>query len=327
MSDIFSAAGQVAGAAISADAQKEATKMQVDALQRQRDFVFNQLDPSVVGPQATLADVDRAKNQLALQSQIDPALLAQRYAAEQGIGKTAAGLGAGSPEANVAAVAAKEAVAGVPGEQQAKKALIDAALQHLSAGATLPPDVQAEIVKAGLEKTGQVQGTASAASGVGGQVLRTLLGQAGINLQMQRQKQASELTQSAQALEQSRQGILGSLFPNLNNLQLNTLKGQQSVLQQSNSMVPQAGLGGSDIANLWLARVGATNQLAQSQADAAARGGAAQGQIWGNTLANVAPYAGNTASSAYNWAKGALSPSSDAGMSDATGYALYGGIM
>lgn len=320
MSDIFGAVGQVAGAAISASAQKEATQMQIDALNRQKDFVFEQLDPNVIGPIATQADVDRAKNQLSLQAQIDPALLAQRYASENAIGQTASELGTGSPSDQISQLAVSEAKAGMPGGKEAQKALIDAALNELSLGATLPPDVQAEIMKAGLEKTGQVQGTAGA-QGVGGQVLRTLLGTAGINLKQQRQQNAANLTKTAADLEQSRAGILGSLFPNLQNQQLNTLKGQQSVLQQSNALVPQAGIGGSDVANLWLARVGATNQLAQSSANAAAAGGAAQGQIWGNTVANVAPYAGGALSGAYNWAKGLVSPSSSVSM-DAGGMGL-----
>jgi hypothetical protein len=301
---VAQAAGQIAAAAITASAQKEATQMQIDALQRQKDFVFKQLDPSTISPLAKQADIERAQNQLALQGKIDPALLAQRYQAEGAIGKTASELGAGSPSDLVAQTATREAISGVPGQKEAQKAMVDAALKEIAQGATLPPDVQAELMKAGLEKTGQVQGTANASSGVGGQVLRTVLGTAGLNLKFQREQQAASLTKSAQDLENSRQQILGTLFPNLQATQLKTLGAQQSVLSQSNAMVPQAGLGGSDVANLWLARVGATNQLAQSQANAAAQGAAAQGQIWGNTVANISPYVGKAASGGYDWAKG-----------------------
>lgn len=316
MSDIFSGAGQIAGAAISASAMKNATDMQIKALERQRDFVFKNLDPELLGPKATAADVERFKNQLALQSQLDPELLAQRYAAEKAISEGAGKLGTGGSAA-VAAEATKEALSGGEQAKQAKQALIDAALGELSAGAKLPPDVQAELVQAGLEKTGQATGTANA-SGIGGQVLRTLLGTAGLQLKQQRQQNASNLLKTAQDLEQSRQSLLGNLFPNLSNLDLNNLRAQQSVLQQSNAMAPAAGLGGSDVTNLWLARVGAANQLAQSQANAAAEGARAQGQIWGNTVANVAPYIGNqlpTTSTAYNWAKGLFGGS---GLSNAT---------
>lgn len=308
MSDVFSAAGQVAGAEISASAMKDATQMQIDALQKQKDFVYQQLDPNSINAQAAQADVNRAQNQLALQAQIDPQLLAQRYASEGAIAKTAGDLASGNtPADQVAAAAAKEGIAGVPGEEDAKKALVDSALKELSAGATLPPDVQAQLMQAGLEKTGQVTGTANA-SGVGGQVLQTLLGTAGINLKMQREQNASNLAQSAQALESSRQQILGNLFPNLQGQQLKNISAQQGVLQQSNAMAPNVGLGGTDITNLWLARVGATNQLAQTAANAAATGAAQQGQILGNAVANTAPYlapaAGGAASGAYNWAKG-----------------------
>jgi len=304
VSDIFGAVGQVAGAAIQANAMEEATKMQIDALNQQKQFVFDQLDPNKIQSQAKIADVNRAQNQLALQSQIDPALLAQRYASEGAIAKTAADISSGqSPADKVAAAAAQEAVAGVPGQQDAKKALVDAALKELAAGATLPSDVQAQLMQAGLSKTGQVTGTANA-SGVGGQILQTLLGTAGINLKFQREQQAANLTKSAQDLEASRQQILGSLFPNLQNQQLKSIAAQQGILQQSNAMAPNVGLGGTDITNLWLGRVGATNQLTQTAANAAAAGGAAQGQIWGNAVANTAPYAGAAASPALNWAKG-----------------------
>lgn len=307
MSDIFGAVGQVAGAAIQASALKDATQMQIDALNQQKKFVYDQLEPGTIQAQARSADIERAKNQLALQSQIDPALLAQRYASEGAIAKTAADIASGGQPADVvAATAAKEAVKGVPGEEDAKKALIDAALKELSAGATLPPDVQAQLMQAGLQKTGQVTGTANA-SGVGGQVLQTLLGTAGINLKFQREQQAANLAKSAQDLESSRQQILTNLFPNLQNQQLKSLQAQQNVLQQSNAMAPSVGLGGTDISNLWLARVGATNQLAQTAANAAASGAAAQGQIWGNAVANTAPYVAPllpSSSSAYDWAKG-----------------------
>jgi len=310
VSDIFGAVGQVAGAAIQANAMQEATRMQIQALEEQKQFVFDQLDPDKIQGQAQLADVNRAQNQLALQGQIDPALLAQRYASEGAIAKQAAELSSGNtPADQVAAAAATEAISGGAQNEAAKKALVDAALKELAAGATLPSDVQAQLMQAGLSKTGQVTGTANA-SGVGGQILQTLLGTAGINLKFQREQQAANLTKSAQDLESSRQQILGSLFPNLQNQQLKSIAAQQGILQQSNSMAPNVGLGGTDITNLWLGRVGATNQLAQTAANAAAAGGAAQGQIWGNAVANTAPYVGQalpSTSSAYNWAKGLFS--------------------
>jgi hypothetical protein len=118
--------------------------------------------------------------------------------------------------------------------------------------------------------------------GIGGQQLRTILGTAGIQLEQQRQQQASGLLTSAQNLENSRQNILQGLFPSLNQTQLSNLGAQGNVLNESAGMLPNAGLGGQAITNVMLARVGATNQLAQSAAAAGAQGAMAQGQIWGN---------------------------------------------
>lgn len=279
MGEIFSAAGQVAAAGIQANAVEQATQMQIDALNRQRQFVFNNLDPSVIGPQASQADLNNALTRLANQGIIDPSLLGSRYQSETQINDMLGKIGVDSSQ--VANVAKNEAIAGTPGMEAAKDQLVAAAQKELSAGATLPPDVQAELVKAGLENSGMVTGSASG-KGTGGQILRTILGQAGIALQQQRQQHAAGLLTTAQNLDQSRQNILQSLFPNLSKVQLANLGGTQSVLTQSNSMLPGGGLSGNDVANIWLARVGATNQLAQNAANAAAQGALAQGSIWGN---------------------------------------------
>lgn len=294
MSDVFGAAGQVASAAISAGAVKDAARMQVDALNKQREFVYDQLDPNKIGSAASGADTQRAQDRLALQGITDPELLKQRYASQQKISGQLEGLGNGVDQ--VSQTATSEAVAGLPGMKQAQQKLIDAALKELDAGATLPPDVQNEIVQTGLERAGTTTGNASG-HGFGGQILKKMLGTAGIDLQNQRQAKAAALTDAASTLESKRQQILGTLFPNLSTVQLNTLKGTQGVLAQSNQMVPESGLGGTDVANLWLARVGATNQLAQSAADAAARGGTAQAQIWNQGMGAATNYLANSAPS------------------------------
>lgn len=295
---IFGAAGAIAAAQISAGAIQDATKTQIDAINRQKQWVFDQLNPQVVGAQATLADAQRARARLMLQGQIDPELLKQRYASEADISKRASELGTGK-EADVENQATLEALNQTPGFQQAKQGLIDAALKHLSEGATLPPDVQAELVQSGLEQSGMVTGHAGA-KGVGGQILRTILGSAGVQLQAQREQQAQQLITTASNLDAQRQNILQSLFPKLAQTQLANLQAQQGVLAQSDSMVPQAGLGGTDIANIWLARVGATNQLTQSAANAASQSQMALGQVYGNLAGGLTAAAGKSVGSIPN---------------------------
>lgn len=291
---IFGAAGSIAAAAMQADALRDATQMQIDALERQRQYVYANLDPSVIGAQAYQGDVNRALQQRTLQGMIDPALLNQRYASETAISDSLSKIGEES--GRVSKQAADEALRGTPGMDLVKQKLVDQALQELEMGATLPPDVQAEFMKAGLEKSGMTTGSASG-QGVGGQILRTILGTEGLKLKAQRQEQAAKLATSAQNLEASRQNILQSLFPRLNEVQLQNLGGQQSVLSQSNAMMPEAGLSGHDVANIWLARVGATNQLAQSAANAAASAAQQSGQIWAGAIGGATRAIGGAAPS------------------------------
>lgn len=289
--DVLGFVGTIAGAAINASAQKSIVNKQLAALENARNFLFSNLDPQNINQQALMADIENAKNRLQEQSQLDPELLASRYEAEGRIRKQSAELGVTSKA--VADQAVAEALGGGNTASQGKQALIDAALQQLSEGATLPSDVQAELVKAGLEKSGMVTGAASP-KGVGGQLTRQLLGTAGIQLQQQRQQQAAALLGQAQNLETSRAGILQQLFPNLAQTQLGVLGGQQSVLSQANQIMPQAGLTGNDIANLWLSRVGAIGSLNRDSANVAAAGAQGVNQAWQPAIGAASNFAASS---------------------------------
>ena len=267
---IFGGIGAVVGASITASAQKKATEAQIAALERQRNFVYSELEPSKLNAEAIGADTERAKNRLALQAITDPALAQTRYAASDQMLQQVLNMGRGAGDA-IGNLAAQEAVGATGDFGEIKDRLIDQALEELDAGATLPSDVQAELVKAGLERTGSVTGAASS-RGMGGTISRQLIGKAALDLKSQRQTKAQELAGTASNLESARANILGSLFPALKQTQLGNVAATQSALAASASELPQAGLGGESVANIWLARVGATNQLAQAQADAAAQG-------------------------------------------------------
>lgn len=289
--DVLGFVGTIVGSYMNAQAQKKVTRMQLDALEKARQFVFDNLDPANINQQAMMADLDNARNRLKAQAELDPELLASRYEAEGKIRQQAAELGITSKAVQDQAVA--EALGGANTAAQGKQALIDAALKQLQEGATLPSDVQAELVKAGLERSGMVTGAATP-KGVGGQITRQLLGTAGLQLQQQRQQQAAALLGQAQNLENARAGILGNLFPNLAQTQLGILGGQQSVLQQSNAIMPNAGLSGGDIANLWLARVGATTSLNRDSANVAARGAQGVAQAWQPAIGAASNFAASS---------------------------------
>jgi hypothetical protein len=293
MGEIFGAIGSIAAASMQASAIKKATQMQIDALERQRNFVYSELEPGKIAGMAEAQDVERAKNQRALQAILDPALSAARYEAEAKILGGLKGLGPDSTAMRVGEQAATEALAGVPRMDELKAQLIDTALQELDLGGTLPPDVQAELVKAGLEKSGLTTGTASP-QGIGGTILRQIIGTAGLQLRQQRQQQAAALAGQAQNLEASRQNILQQLFPSLSNVQLGQLAGAQGALGAVEALTPEAGLTGQDIANLWLKRVGATGELMSQQSNAAKSGALGAAQAWQTGINTAIPYISST---------------------------------
>jgi hypothetical protein len=266
-----------------AHAQRGATQAQTRAINKQRDYLFKNLNPDVMQPAVLAADTARAKNQLALQGQIDPNLRAGRdVATAQMLDELSKN---GLVSGQVAEQATKEAMQG-PQAVQSKNALIDAAMAHLAQGATLPPDVQAELVQAGLEKSGAATGRATG-QGMGGTMLRTILGQAGVNLQMQRQQQAQNLLASASNLEAQRQNVLTTLFPRLSSLQSENLARSGGVFATSQGAMPNAGMSGTDVANIWLARVGAANSLTQQQGNVNANNALAMGSVRSGQLGSA----------------------------------------
>lgn len=273
-SAVLGAAGNVASGIINANTANRAAKQQSRAIDKMKAYTEKNLDPEVLKKVALQADTERIQNQLALQAKIDPALAAQRGVAEQKISEGLAGVGTSASDV-VAAQAAKEALAtNAAGKQQ----LIEAALGELNAGAKLPPDLQAELMQAGLQKASGVTGGAGGAAGVSGSILSQVLGSAGLNLKAQREQQATQMLTAAGNLEQQRAQILQGLFPRLQQQQLGNLSAASGVLQQENALLPNAGLTGTQVASDWLARVGAINQLAGQQASVQAQGALATGQ-------------------------------------------------
>jgi hypothetical protein len=118
--------------------------------------------------------------------------------------------------------------------------------------------------------------------------LTRVLGSAGINLEAQRQQQASQLLTAASNLDAQRQQILQGLFPKLQQQQMSNISGTSGILSLGQSMLPQAGLTGTQVASDWLARVGAVNQLSTQKANVQAQGALATGQANANMWGSIA---------------------------------------
>jgi len=272
------------GAAIQANATKKATQMQIDAINQQRELIRSELAPEKVAPMVSQADQQRAMSMLALQGKIDPALLASRYQASSNILGTLQQPG-GQAE-DLASQLISEIQQPSAGLEAVKAAMIDRALDSLDAGATLPSDVQAEIIKAGLERS-TASGVGAARSGLAGQTAKKILGQAGVTLQQQRENQAMNLTKTADELSTRRAQLLASVFPQLKNLQTLNLQNALSSLTTSNAMAPESGMSGGDMLNLLKARVGAEQSLTAQEGAARADLAKGIGSAWSGALGGI----------------------------------------
>lgn len=272
----------------------KASAAQRDALTQMQNNITAGLSPTQLQSIATAGDTQRAQQQRQLFQQMFPDLASAQFAAENSLRQQAGGFGPQSAASQVGSAAAQEALGSMGATQQGQTQLIDAALAQLKQGATLPPDVEAQLVQAGLEQSGMVTQNASA-QGIGGQQIRTLLGSAGLQLQMQRQQQAAGLLSQAQNLETQRQQVLQDLFPRLATNQLQQASGAAGVFNLGQSATPQAGLSGTQLANSWLQRIGALNQVIGQQGQVNAGQQLALGQLTGQQIGAAASALGSIA--------------------------------
>jgi hypothetical protein len=287
---LITAGAQVGSALIGASAQDDALDAQLKAIKQQQKRL-DALDPAALARQATLQDIARRANSLLAQQQVDPALAAVRRVGAEGLLREAQqGAGQGDLLADQLFSEVRDAD---PKLVALKQQLLDEAKSELAAGATLPPDFQAELVRTGLERAGGA-GIGTTGQGAGGVALRKLIGREGLALKQQRQNQAINLTGAAQDIENARVNILGSIFPKLKDLQTTNLARQQSIFGTGNALVPDVGITGEDVVNIELNKAGTANQLLSQKGDAAANAALAQGQLFNLLIGQGAGLATST---------------------------------
>jgi len=306
----------VAGAAAySATAQKsaadKAASAQKKAVNQQSNLLKNKLNPDRLNEIAQRFDKERAQSRLALQKELDPELAALREK-----GKTELLAEANVPRESrqsqqLATQLFKETKEQDPRIEALKQQLISGAERELAAGATLPPEFQGELVRAGLTKaSGSGVGTDRNQVGPG---IARVLGLAGIQLQEARQDQAVELTNAAQNITNSRVNILSAVFPKLRELEAVNRNEAAQNFALANALLPESGLSGQDAANIELAAAKAKAQLVQQQANIKA--GEAQAQANFNSgLAGAAASGISGAAGAYTGGAGGAAGATNLGV-------------
>jgi hypothetical protein len=279
------AVGAVAagGAVASSMAAKSAAKKSARAMSAAYDNV-EFIDINQVNNDALAADSKRFEEQFKLQEKFDPTVAALR---KEGAGKLLEGLNEDAGANKLLQQLTQETAVDSPRRQAIVDKLFEQAEAELNAGATLPPEFQAELVRSGLETSGAAGVTGSGAAGV---EARTLLGRAGIELQAHRQNQAANLLSTADSAKASRAAILANVLGTVENVKGQRQARQLNAYATGASGVPQAGLTGNDVANMALTNVDLKNQVTLGKGGVAAnlalaKGAANQQMIGGITSA------------------------------------------
>lgn len=274
-----------AGAAVAKGmAAKSAAKSAANAQSAGYD-ALEYIDIDKMSDTALAGDRKRFENQFKLQKDIDPTVAGLR---EEGAKGMLEGLKDDGGANDLLRQLTEEGQTDSPKRTALINQLFDQAQGELDAGATLPPEFQAELVRSGLEKTGAAGTTGSGAAGVES---RTLLGRAGLDLQAHRRDQAATLLSTADALKQRRAAILADTLGTSNSVKNQTQARQANAYSIGAAGVPQAGLAGADLVNLNLANLQQQNQATLGKAgvksNLALANGAANQAIIGGVASGV----------------------------------------
>lgn len=242
------AAGAAGAAYAKKSAADKAAHAQKSALTGQKKILQDELSFDRINQAATDADRLRANNRLQLQQEIDPELAKLRQLGKEKLLAESQRPNESLQSTQVANTLFNENGKQDPRLEALKSSIINRAQEEIAAGATLPPQFQADLVRAGVQQGSQA-GFATDAKTVGGTIARAL-GIGGEQLKVARENQATHLAGAATNLEESRARILGSIFPTIAASEQARRQDAASAFGIGEATLPESGLTGREAANI-----------------------------------------------------------------------------
>lgn len=244
----IAAAGAAGSAYLQKKAGDKAAGAQMTALKGQQKILSEELSFGRINQAATEADRLRAKNRIALQQEIDPELAKVRELGKQKLLEEAQRPDASKGTQKIASQLVDENLKADPRMEALKDSIIGRAQQELDSGSQLPPEFQADLVRAGVAQGGQA-GFHPESRSIGGSIARAL-GLGGEQLKQARQQQAVSLAGAATNLTQSRAGILASIFPTVKAAEDSRKADAAATFGIGDATLPESGLTGREAANI-----------------------------------------------------------------------------
>lgn len=226
------------------------------------------LDADELNAIAGRTDLARYANSIKAQQDVDPTFAAMR---QVGAKNVLASLNA-DQRPGAADKAVSEIGAGLAADKGSNDEIIASLLgkvkEDLAAGATLPPEFQAELVRSGLENAGN-RGVEISGRGAAGTDIRRLLGSEGLALKQAREANARTNLSAADNLRQGRQDALTRFAELTNNLVGAKFTRGAAGSQFAQSLMPSIGLSGADAAGIAIQNRDLANQKILAKAGVA----------------------------------------------------------
>lgn len=277
--------GTVVSSEMNRVAQNKAYKMIKEATEKQTS-----LDIGTAKAEAKQADIDRFKGSLAAQNKYAPLLAQLRTGGAGALADILQDDLHKNQEDSVLAQMVKERVPADEKRNAVRDLLLGKAKENLDLGATLSPEYEAELVRAGLSTGSGIRPTAEGPVGV---QTRQLIGTQGEALKQQRQATAQSELSLVTNMDSARAQILGNLTSSLVQVQNARATRAGLATQLGEAALPGIGLAGGDVVNLHLKQIQMKNQQMMDLANAAAGNKVMNATVTGKEIGAATNFLGN----------------------------------
>jgi len=154
-------------------------------------------------------------------------------------------------------------------KEEVRSALLKAAKENLALGSVISPSVQAELMKAGIERA-SATGSRLSSTGLAGAEAGRVLGLTGLQLEQQRQETAAKLFGQVSQLDNQRMQLLGQLFPAFSARRTSFAQIAGVASQIANEAVPEV-FSGQDAATARMSQLQALAALYRQTGEEVAR--------------------------------------------------------
>jgi hypothetical protein len=304
MGSILGTAASIAERFTDEKAMNEAYAAQRNGLNAQRDALSQDYNIERITNLVQQYDKGYLDRRVALQKQYEPEMYAAGQQARKDLLAQAQTPASSLESTRVAKQLFSENIDQNPELKKLKDTVIQKANDLLQLGGSLPPEYQAELVRAGVGASAQA-GIKPGERSVGG-VVSNVLGSAGEKLRQARNLEASQLAGTAQAMTESRAKILGSIFPTIQSSEQSNLGRAAGIFQLANSTEAGTGTGltGRETLNLDLSGRTAQRDIAMQKANLNSWKALEFARIRDTALNQSVGNWGGTASGAYGGAGG-----------------------